>query len=1185
MIRSKIYIILFLISGITIQIFAQNPEDDVVNLGDAYNKAIAKYEASDYAGAAADLEMLIPEVEKVYQDTASFYEMINLMGSSLVQLKKNAQAESYFLRTVNFYGKPPADFNHKNNAVALLELASLNFDMQNFAKAETYYRKLALIEKNTNGEKTVNYIAMLENIAESCLGQSKTKQVDSIYQKVIPLVKEVNGDKSIEYAKSTKRLADFQKRSGKFKEAEASYLEAKQVIKNAQGIKHPDYATVIANLALMYNQQRRLNEAEAAYNELSDIYKETNGVKSKEYASSIATLARLYRSENKFDQAEKLLDRTLKAYKSAVGEKNILYITTLSTLAGLYTSTGQYNKAETIYGECKKLLLETVGEKNLNYADLLSNMAFLYDEMGRYDLAESNLKLCLTITKDLVGEKHELYATSLNNLALLYKNLGHYEQAEPMYKQALSIRKEVLGENHPDYGASLNNLAEFYESVNRTKEALPLYIQASQITKSVYGEQHHEYALSLNNLANIYDETEQYDKAEQHYRQSLVIMKNVLGETHAEYASTLHNLAFLYMDLGTELKLNLKIKESEAKYKEAEILFKRDLEIIKSSLGPNHPNYAKALSNLAVLYEHMERYPEAEVNYLEALRIRKDKLGDHHPDYTKTLVNLANVSTVMKKYPEALNYWKQTIANYKEEIRKYFPSMSEREKEAFYNTLKARFEQFNSFVTLRYTADPALLTEMYNAQLATKAILFNSSNKVRQRILGSNDQVLIESFKKWQSAKEYLAQVYVLPKSEVKINIDSLEQKTNELEKELSLKSELFKTANDAQSYTWQDVQKTLKSGEAAVELIRFRKYKADMGGTYVTYNEGEGKQQKDSVYYAALIVTPETKNNPQIVLLKNGMDLETRYIIYYRNTIKFNLPDEFCYANYWSKIAAAIPGTTKVYFSPDGIYNNINLLSIYNPATKKYVIDEIEIQNVTNTKDLITAKPIASASKKIVLMGDPDFGSHSGTASFRSGQLKRLPGSGEEVKKIATVVNSNNWAGSLYIGAESSEEQVKEVKDVKILHIATHGFFEPDPDKNSDKAGDNPLLRSGLYLSGSSKAAGEDGKLTAYEAMNLSLDNTEMVVLSACETGLGTVKNGEGVYGIQRALRVAGARSIIISLWKVDDIATQKLMVMFYEEWLKTANKRKSFITAQNKLRSEYKDPLYWGAFIIVGE
>lgn len=1148
----------------------------IVNLGEDYEKAHAKYEAGDYAGTVADLEKLIPEVEKVYKDTVEYYEMNNMMGLSLVELKKYSKAEAYFKKSIDFYSTPPANYNHSNNFIAQTSLAQVYYALNNFPKAELYFTNSLRMEGQTNGEKTVDYITLLQNLANTCVNQYKFKTVDSIYQKIIPAKKEIYGEKSLEYATSLKALADLQKGNGKNKDAENNYLAAKEIIKTTQGVKHKDYLSILNSLASMYKHSQKFAEAEVYYNEMADIYQSNNGTRSEEYASCINNLALIYKLQNKFDKAEKLLDKTLKSYKSAVGEKNILYINTMVALADLYRSTGQYNKAEVNYLEGKKLILETIGEKNLDYADLLNNMALLYDETGRYDLAEANLKLALTITKDILNDKHPLYATTLNNLALLYKNMGHYEQAEPMYIQAMAIRKEALGEKHPEYGASLNNLAEFYESVNRSKDAVPLYLQSAEIIKTVYGEQHHEYALCLNNLANLYEETGQYDKAEQIYKQSLSILKNVLGETHSEYASTLNNLAFLYLETR--------------KYKEAEALFIKDLEIIKNSIGANHPNYARALSNMGDLYEHMGRYAEAEKSYLEAIRIRKEKLGEHHPDYTYTIANIARVYTAMGKYDEATKYWQLTISNYKDEIKKYFPSMSEREKEDFYKKFSDRFEQFNSFAAARYQVDPTVLSEMYNTQLATKAILFNSSNKVRQRILTSNDPALIESFKKWQSDKEYLAQLYVLPKSELTVNIDSLEKKTNELEKSLSLKSELFKTATDVQTYTWQDIQKVLRPGESAVEIIRFRKYKADLGGTYIQY-KFEGKEEKDSVYYAALIITPETKNNPEMILMKNGTDLENRFIIYYRNTIKFNVADEFCYANYWSKIATYLSTSKKVYFSPDGIYNNINLLSVFNPATKRYIIDEIEIQTVTNTKDLLTVKPIASASKRVILMGDPDFGTISGTSNLRSGQLKRLPGSGIEVQKIDNVVKNNNWASTLYTGTLSTEDAVKSVRDVKILHIATHGFFERDTDDKAEKGdksskkSENPLLKSGLYLASDSKNSGEDGVLTAYEAMNLSLDNTELVVLSACETGLGEIKNGEGVYGIQRAFRVAGARSIIISLWKVDDMATQKLMTMFYEEWLKTGNKRKAFTSAQNKLRIEYKDPLYWGAFIIVGE
>jgi len=1156
---------IILIIGIFYLCFASKAQ--VVNLAEDYEKAQAKYDSGDYSGTVAILEKIIPEVEQVYQDTTSFYEMMNMMGLSLIELKKYKEGESYLTKSTSYYTN--SAFDHPNNFIAQVTLAQLYYAQGNYSKAEINFKNSTIIEGKTNGEKTKDYIVLIQNLANTYTNLLKFQSVDSVYQKLIPITKEVFGENSHEYAVALKNRADLLRNLGKNTDAVVLYLSAKQIIKNTSGAKNKEYLSILNNLASIAKQQQQMADAENYYDEMADIYRSNNGVKSEEYATCINNLAILYKSQNKFDQAEKLLERTLKSYKSSVGEKNILYINTLSSLGSLYRATGQYNKSESTYLECKKILFETFGEKNINYADLLNNTALLYEEIGKYDIAESYLTQSLTITKDVLTDKNAQYATTLNNLASLYKTLGNYEKAEPMFKQSLSIRKEVVGENHPDYGASLNNLAEFYVSVNRKKEAEPLFIQASQITKKIYGEQHRDYALCLNNLANLYEETEQYNKAEQNYNQSLGILKNVLGETHAEYASTLNNLAFLYLETK--------------KYKEAEELFKKDLEIIKKTLGINHPHYAKSLSNLGDLYEHTGKYIEAEKNYLEALKIRKEKLGEFHPDYTYTAANIARVYTATKKYAEAMSYWKIAINNYKEEIKKYFPSMSEREKENFYSTFKDRFEQFNSFATSRYTTDPEVISEMYNMQLTTKALLFNSSNKVRQRILNSNDITLIDLYKKWQTEKELLAQLYTLPKNEITINIDSLERKTNETEKELSLKSELFKSTTETQNYTWQDIQKTLKPGEAAVEIIRFRKYKADLGGTYVKY-KFEGKEERDSVYYVALIITTETKDNPTIVLMKNGTDLENRYIAYYKNAIKFNVDDQFCYANYWSQISLALGNIKKVYFSPDGIYNNINLLSILNPATKQFIIDEVEIYNVTNTKDLLTIKPVSGISKKVFLMGDPDFNGINTSGALRSGKLNQLPGSGAEVQKIDAILKNNNWASSLYTGNNSTEDILKSVKDARIIHIATHGFFEKDGD-GTGKSTDNPLMKSGLYLSTGNKNSKEDGILRAYEAMNLNLDNTELVVLSACETGLGEQKNGEGVYGLQRAFRVAGARSIIISLWKVDDIATQKLMSMFYEEWLKIPDKRKAFTVAQNKLRKEYKDPMYWGAFIIVGE
>jgi CHAT domain-containing protein len=294
------------------------------------------------------------------------------------------------------------------------------------------------------------------------------------------------------------------------------------------------------------------------------------------------------------------------------------------------------------------------------------------------------------------------------------------------------------------------------------------------------------------------------------------------------------------------------------------------------------------------------------------------------------------------------------------------------------------------------------------------------------------------------------------------------------------------------------------------------------------------------------------------------------------------------------------------VYFSPDGVFNQINLNTLLDTKTQRYVLDETRITLVTNTKDLLLARKEEAFNNLAYLFGYPDYGvnaedrraiakqerqsqmvSYSLALERGSSDLSELPGTKTEVENIAGMMTAKGWQPEVLTGDKALEETLKDCFKPRVLHIATHGYFQSDASENH-----NPLLRSGLMLTGAAQTlAGnkdertEDGILTAYEAMNLNLDNTDLVVLSACETGLGTIKNGEGVYGLQRAFKVAGANTIIMSLWKVDDEATQALMIEFYNQWLKTGNKQQAFNQAQQNIRAKKKSPYYWGAFVMVGE
>ena len=336
------------------------------------------------------------------------------------------------------------------------------------------------------------------------------------------------------------------------------------------------------------------------------------------------------------------------------------------------------------------------------------------------------------------------------------------------------------------------------------------------------------------------------------------------------------------------------------------------------------------------------------------------------------------------------------------------------------------------------------------------------------------------------------------------------------------------------------------------------------------------------------------------MIIFENGDDLEARLFKYYINNIKFRGKDTLSFHNFWQPIHEKLDGVHTVYISPDGIFNKINLLSLYHASEEKYILSEINIRYLTNTNELLKI-PGDSHSKKdyvVRLFGDPQFSLPDQEVIEPARTIIPLPGTKIEVDAINELMVSHGVNSVVSTDDRASEENVKNIEDTDIIHLATHGFFLAD--KNYDEEfyslENNPLMRSGLLLSGSQRSFlgnriefqavfdNEDGVLTAYEVMNMNLRGTDLVVLSACETGLGEVKNGEGVYGLQRAFIIAGANSVIISLWKVSDEATTDLMIQFYDNLLNGNDKFEALALAQKAMMVKYDFPYYWGAFVISG-
>ncbi|MDX2188303.1 MAG: CHAT domain-containing tetratricopeptide repeat protein [Bacteroidota bacterium] len=1225
--KFRYLLILTFLTAIAISTFSQI---EIQNFKVQYDSARVNFNKGKYNETATWLEENLPTA-KFQQKEATYWDMNNLLARCYVKLGKTKRAEEHFKETIAFYDQDKLR-THPNNLSATINLAYLYFGMHNYGEADKLYLNAMNLKRQLVGEKHPDFITLLNNVAVTYNVEGFNTKADSLYillQKVkkevysenspeyiqtlyhranlfknmgrlteaepmyvtVVTFRRVNpGEKSPEYMNSYKHLGQLYMAQRRYTEAEPIFLRLIDLNKLVYNEKHKEYTESLNNLGTLYIAMERYGEAEKLFTQVAEIRRSTLGKNHMEYGAALSNLGLLYRKMSKYTFAEKFYKKTLDIYEDNVGKKHSSYVATLVNLASLYREMGRFLDAETRYKKAKDIYVETVGENNVEYAGLLNNMAIFYTEMGKYELAERYYQESLMITENVLGSIHPDFAKTLNNLASLYKTMGRYEDAEGMYLRASKITREAMGEKNFDYATSLNNLGALYEIMGRYKESEDYYKEALKTIQIIFGEKHPVYANQLNNIAGLYDLTKEYAEAERLYNQALEIQSQVLGEKHPDYLATLNNLALLQQKTGN--------------FDKAEELYKRNVNKSKATFGVKHPSYATALVNLAGLYEAMAKYRDAESLYNTALAIRKEALGQEHPDYGKTLTSLARLYTVLNQYVKADSMWNKAISLDLYEIKKYFPSMSEKEKGQFYSGIRIYFEQYNSYALIRVRTQPSILGKMYNNQLATKALLLNASNKLRHTILESGDTVLIHHFKEWLNQKEFLSKVYAMSNEDRQnqhINVDSLERLANASEKELSRSSETFKNANDVTFYTWQDVKKALKPGEAAMEIIRFPKFKFDSAGIY-----------QDSVFYAALIVKPTSQNSPELILMRDGAAMETKLLKYYRNSIKTQGENEYCYKYFWKEIANSLKGYKKVYVSPDGAYNQMNINTLQNMQTKMYVFDEIEVQIVANTKDLVIQKPAQNAVKSIILCGNPNFMFREKSKRSEAGYddqsmeykqtLPPLPGTEAEVKQIDQIASQNAWQSRVYTGSQVTEERVKKFESAKVIHIATHGFFENDVQggKTGKAAAisENPLLRSGLMLAGSditmqnkkngyihSDTKSEDGILTAYEAMNLSLDHTDLVVLSACETGLGEVKNGEGVYGLQRSFQVAGARSIVNSLWTVNDQTTMLLMTSFYKEWMRTGDRKQAFRTAQSTVRKQFSHPYYWGAFVMIGD
>ncbi len=832
----------------------------------------------------------------------------------------------------------------------------------------------------------------------------------------------------------------------------------------------------------------------------------------------------------------------------------------------------------------------TEQDRELMEAELLTAEITQLTAASAYDKAIPLAQRVLAIKEKVLGLEHIDVATSLKNLAKMYQAKGDYIKAEPLYQRLLAIREKVLGINHLDVALSLNNLASLYQAKGDYNKAEPFYQRSLAIYEKMLGGDHPDVATSLNNLALLYNDKGDYIKAEPLYQRSLAIYEKVLGADHPDVASSLNSLAVLYAAKGDYIK--------------AEPFLQRSLAIRERVLGAEHLDVASSLNNLAQLCQAKGDYIKAEPLLQRSLAIKEKVLGANHPDVATLLNNLTVLYQAKGDWKQTIDYQVKANATRERELLHNLVSGSEQQKLLYLNKVPG---ELHHTLSLHLQSAP---NEIEAARLALETLLQRKARildvmtdtiAILRRRADSEDQKLFDELA--QASSLFSTRVLKGPgkqdSEQYKAELKALEKRVEDLQAELSKRSAEFR--DQLQPITLNSVQQAIPDNSALVEFVVYRPYDAKTGkfsaphyAVYVLSHNGDPLWAE----LGQAIAIDKTISDLRAVLRDKNSNV--------KQDVKpiAQVLDQLV----MKPVRNLVGANQHLFISPDGALNLIPFEALVDEQGK-YLLEDYEISYLTSGRDLLRLQNKMESKEQPLVMADPDYGQGNGPVLLgkKYRPLDKLPASAKEAVQIQAEFPD----AQVYTGTQATKSVLQSVNRPYILHIATHGYFledtpqallagndsrilvrddelnKPKPAELEKLRLSNGLLHSWLLFAGANNGAEQDSTMTALEVTGLNLFGTKLVVLSACDTGIGEVHNGEGVYGLRRALVLAGSETQLMSLWSVSDLGTQELMIAYYRELKKGAGRSAGLRKVRlEMLRSKQRShPYYWASFIQSGE
>ncbi|HNH83574.1 MAG TPA: tetratricopeptide repeat protein, partial [Acidobacteriota bacterium] len=1050
--------------------------------------------------------------------------------------------------------------------------------LEKTAPSGKYELKVESVKPATEQDRVRFEIEKLGAEVETLRQAGKYDQALSLAQQVLDKAEKVFGSEHILVAGSLDTLGLILKDKGNYTKAEPLFMKALAIYEKVDP-NHPDIIFPLNNLGMLFYYKGEYSQAESLMVRVLAI-SEKAGKDSEDVASSLNNLAFLYNKKGDHARAEPLYVRALAIWEKVLGAEHPKVAIGLNNLAGIYYMKGDYVRAESLYIKVLAIREKVLGPEHLETAHILNNLAQVYQNKGEYAKAESLYVKALAIMEKILGPEHPGVAQSLNNLAVHYQVRGDYARAEPLYLRALAIREKSLGAEHPETADSLINLAVLYADENDYTRAEPLYLRALTIYEKVLGVEHPYVANTLNNLAKLYYNKGEYPRAEPLYVRALKIWEKALGAVNLDTAKSLANLGELY--------------STEGNYAQAESLLMRALAIREKIVGIEHPDVASILNSLARLYQ-------AKGETTQAIRYRTRGNDTTERDLVRNLV-------VGSELQKAL-YLKQTTTDTDQTISLHVqtaPGDPAAIQAALNIILRRKGRALDAMTSalgnLRNRQNPEvqkLLNDYANlvGQLSVLTLRGPGTKKPEDHL--ADIQSLEDQKEKLENeisrqSGEFKAQTTPITLEAVQKLIPTnaalveyavyrpFDAKANRFGKPRYVAYVLQGIGTEKQGSGFRvpgsgsEKQGSGFRGQGSGSEIR--EVQPYHGASSFTSPNSKGK---DNLQKAE----PGTRNpEPGTLALKPGtlswVDLgDAEPIDKVAESLRQALsnPKKHPIQEVQSMSQALdqlvmrpvrklVGSTRHLLISPDGALNLIPFSALVDEKGK-FLVENYTLTYLTSGRDLLRLDVKIESQDPPLVIADPDYADGagpkvSGGTFHRLAQLLGTRKEGQEIKAMFPDAH-------LIMKSAATETVLKQAVKPKIVHIATHGYFLEDQpqagttddstqsrqaqaelSKDYEKQRElNPLLRSMLFFAGANQGGSgdNDGVMTALEAAQLNLWGTKLVVLSACDTGLGDVKNGDGVYGLRRALVLAGSEAQMMSLWAVSDQATRELMTEYY--------------------------------------